>query len=452
MRFLLILGVALAGTVSGPASAHALEIPTSGRDSLGQWTAPPAPKAHWNLRLETGLDALVHTYPLAVSDTTETVIEALAAVAVSGRSARRGANRWELQGSASLGDELTRQRLEGVFRRLDSGRSTRLRLAASLRGRQYRHSDEYTSSDNLETRTDLRLVPWQNESTMFESRLRGYLQHYGSPSELEVNHRQVGLAMTLRSRGWSERSWSAGLLGSARSYPDSARIDRHTWGAQATFERGGQADRRIRVYHRTDRRLVRDETARPSAWIHLTDLEFAIPTGVGRILGDLQLEGWLYDREEGAYFDSWRTTAFAGYGRGDLLSTRWKLGLAGERFGAGEVPESYTQFGLRGGVDAYDDQLSGSLTLEVGQRLYDESSSGTETATTASLDVAGTTDYLDEYSNTDFTYWEIWLTATWRLGDHFTLDAMANYEPENHTIPEDDSALGYATLRLTWRP
>ena len=35
---------------------------------------------------------------------------------------------------------------------------------------------------------------------------------------------------------------------------------------------------------------------------------------------------------------------------------------------------------------------------------------------------------------------------------HFSLDVMANYEPERHTEQQDDSALGFASVRLVWKP
>ncbi len=72
------------------------------------------------------------------------------------------------------------------------------------------------------------------------------------------------------------------------------------------------------------------------------------------------------------------------------------------------------------------------------------------------LDIEGDSD--DGSLNTtinlysDFNYWQIWAMGSWFLGNHFSLDVMASYEPESHTEQSDDSALGFASLRLTWRP
>ena len=81
--------------------------------------------------------------------------------------------------------------------------------------------------------------------------------------------------------------------------------------------------------------------------------------------------------------------------------------------------------------------------MEFGRRRYSDStielSDGGTTAETFAL-----------YS--DFTYWKIWLVGTWQLADTLALEAVASYEPESHTEQADDSALGFANLRLVWRP
>ena len=42
--------------------------------------------------------------------------------------------------------------------------------------------------------------------------------------------------------------------------------------------------------------------------------------------------------------------------------------------------------------------------------------------------------------------------GTWSLSEAVDLDVLANYEPENHTEKTDDTAIGYASIRLVWRP
>lgn len=454
---LILLGIgAGAATASAPVSASSVPADTTSvaaLDSTWTWPAfdePVESGATWRWRLATGFDALVHTYPLATTDTTETVTEYLAEAGLHGRSSRDGNRRWDLRAEASFGSELVRERLEGSWRRLDAQRRTRLRLSGSLWGRQYRSgAGEIHSSDNLESRADLRAVPWASEGQALEGRLWTRRQDYADPSELEISYRESGAGLTTRTLGWGSPVWELGVLGARRVYPDSSRIDRTTAGWQGRYEWRGQDEAELRVAGRSDRRWIEDETARPSAWIHGAELETAVPAGSGRLLLEMRTEGWLYDEEVGAYFDSWRTTGFAGWERGDLLGTRWRVGVAGERLAAGDVPETYSQFGLRGGIDAWESAFSASLTLELGQRLYDQPASADGSG---GLDSALTVSDDGFYSYTDFTYWEVWLTASWRIDPHFTLDVMANYEPESHEISGEDTALGYATVRLVWRP
>ena len=80
----------------------------------------------------------------------------------------------------------------------------------------------------------------------------------------------------------------------------------------------------------------------------------------------------------------------------------------------------------------------GVIALGYGQRWY------------ADQDATDDTDISLEYS--DFSFLEIWAMATWAMNDHFSLDLIANYQPETHTEQTDDMALGFGSLRLVWRP
>ena len=42
--------------------------------------------------------------------------------------------------------------------------------------------------------------------------------------------------------------------------------------------------------------------------------------------------------------------------------------------------------------------------------------------------------------------------ANWRISEHFSTDLALNYEPESHTEQDDNMTLGFASLRLVWRP
>ncbi|MBU8870866.1 MAG: hypothetical protein KOO60_08420 [Gemmatimonadales bacterium] len=416
-----------------------------------EWSFRDSERARWNLAVTTGFDAFVHTFPLATADTTETIAEYLAQVGIEGHSVRSGRHRWSLRAESSVGTQLFRERIEAGYRLVDHRRRTRLRLDGSLWGRQYRRDTEYSlSSDNLEGRLDLRAYPLVRSGMGLEARGWNTFQEYDKPSTLETDHREWGVGTFLRSRGLGSHLWNMGSRWTARSYPDSAQIDRVTTGLEGGYEYLGSSEASLRLYHRSDRRRIEDETVRPSAWIHWSDLVAAVPAGAGRVLCELESEVWRYDQEMSAYFDSWRMRGFGGFGWGEILSTRWRLGLAGERLEAGNSPETYSQFGLRTGVEAFARDVSGSLTLELGRRLYDFIEV-TENVNPASDSTgAAGSDYVFSYS--DFTYWEIWLMGAWSISDHFSLDVLANYQPERHTEAVDDSALGFGSIRLVWRP
>jgi len=117
-----------------------------------------------------------------------------------------------------------------------------------------------------------------------------------------------------------------------------------------------------------------------------------------------------------------------------------------ERLDAGDSHETYTQIGVRTGVESYGSAVGGSVTLEYGRRVY---SQGEVVLDDGFGDLLGTAT-IDIYS--DFNYWKIWLLGSWRISRNFSLDFLANYEPENHTENSDDSAIGFASLHLIWRP
>lgn len=403
----------------------------------------------WQPQFSAGLDAYLHTYSLASSDTTESLAEAMMSAALSGQSSRRARHRWRLRGEASVGTELFRENLEAQYRWQPTGAQARLRLDGQLRGRQYRKETEYTlNSDHLEGRLDLRAYPGVWPQRQLELRGWGSFTDYQTPSTLEVDHHETGGGLFLQSRGLDGPIWSLGTRYAFRAYPDTSGIDRRTLGLEGTLDTQDLDGQELRVYHKSERRHIRDTSARPSAWSHWTDASGKVTAGPGWVFLDLQTEIWQYDQNLAAYYDSWRVKGVAGYTWGDLFSTTWQIGLAAEKLAADEGPESYSELGLRAGVDAFAGRVSGSLTLEVGRRQYRDG-----TITLEIPDASGTvleSEDLALYS--DFTYWEIWLTASWRLTEQLSLDVLASYEPESHTEQDDDAALGFGTLKLVYRP
>lgn len=409
--------------------------------------SPRAAHRTWSWDMTAGFDSYLHSYALATDDTTETLAEFMVQGGLEGKSPWGTRHRWRVRAEASAGTELYRERFAGDYRFLGDDNVDRVRLIGSFWGRQYRQATEYSrSSDNWEGRLEARAAPLVGSKAKLEFRAWSGLVNYQTTSSLEVDHHDVGGGAFVRSTGLGNTMWGIGTRLGQRTYPDSTAIDRDTWSVEADLDHLDDLGQGLRFYHKSERRLIRDETVRPSAWTHWSDFSGTIAAGTGHVFLDLQAEFWQYDEETDVYFNSGRIEGATGYRWGDLMTATWKLGLAGERLDAGDSPETYNQFGLRGGVESYGSVVGGSLTLEYGRRTY---AAGEVDLDPDNVDPSGL-DTIVLY--TDFDYWKIWLMANWQISPQFDLDLMANYEPESHTENADDSALGFASMRVRWRP
>lgn len=404
-------------------------------------------RSTWSWDLATGVDSYLHTYALALEDTSESLAEFMVQAGFMGRSARKSHHRWRLRTEASTGTELWRERLEGDYSYLDSNRQTRFRLLGNFWGRQYKRSTDFVlSSDNFEGRLEARAYPWVGRTAALDVRAWGGFIDYTTPSTLEVDYQDAGGGVFVRSQSLGNHMWGGGIRSAQRAYPDSSAIDRHTWSAEVDYDYQDFEGQSVRVFHKSDRHLINDESVRPSAWTHWTDFHGLMGAGSGHVYLEVQSEVWDYSQESAVYFDSWRLETALGYRWGDILKAVWKVGPVMELMEAGDSPEAYTQLGARAGVESYGSAVGGSVTLEYGRRQYSQ-------ATVEVYEGTGGLDetiYLDLYS--DFNYWKIWLLGSWRISSKFSLDFLANYEPENHTEKTDDSAIGFASLHLVWRP
>jgi hypothetical protein len=397
--------------------------------------ADAAGRPAWDLDAAVGYDSFTHAYSLATTDTSETVSEARLVLGCEGRSSGAGRAAWRLRLEGSVGTDLWREGLDADWRLRDGRGVDRLRAAARLAGRQYRPGTDYAlASDQGEGRLDLSAVPWAGAAR--EGFVAGWVAatRYEIASPLEQDQQEAGIGIGLRSRGTAWESWRVALKHAARSYPDSTAIDRRAWSLELDWSGALGAGGLARVYGRSERRLAQDPAVRPDAWLHWLDGALEVPARGGDVVVELQAERWDYGALSETWVDSWRASGFAGLRRGDVLAAQWRLGLAGEAFESARDAESYTQVGLRAGLEAYGDAVSGSVTVERGRRAY-----GPQDADDTLL------------AWTDFSYWRLWLLADWRLTGSLSLSALGNWEPERHTEPEDDASLGFASLRLVWR-
>jgi len=407
-------------------------------------------RAAWSSFLSAGYDTYIQTFPLATSDTTETIADFSLAAGLTGRSARHARHGWSLRTELSAGSELYREQFAGAYRFRPDGETTRLRFDTSWLGRQYRSASEYgLTSDTHEAKVGARWYPTVSNTLRSELRVGAGGVRYATPSTLELDHDDVSFSGRLRSPRFAERPWEFGVRATRRSYPDSAQIDRRIYGVNTDLSFGDLEGTALRVYHRSDRRIIAESTVRPDAWNHWTDLYGSAPAGTGRLVLESQNEIWSYDQQQSVYVDSWRCDTSLAYRWGDILGAVWRVGLAVENLAAGDSPETYTQAGLRGGVETYGLQFSASLTLEYGRRQYAHavSSIGLDEQDSA-FDAASE----DLASYSDFNYVEIWLMASWFATETLSLEVLANYQPESHTEPSDDTSMAFGSFRLAWRP
>jgi hypothetical protein len=408
---------------------------------------PPAPTGWaWSGAMATGYDAYVQTYSLALDDTTETLAEYELVLSALGETRGAADHAWRLAPLLALGSERVRKELEaGWTWRPDRG-DARLDLKADLADVRYRGTTDWNlSSDRREADLDLR---WRvtGERLGTDVRLDASALRHDAPSELEVDRDDVRAMIALRSGRGADDPWKLGLRAGRRVHPDTSAIDRTMWGAEAEYEHRSFDGPSLRLVGRSERREVRDETARPSSWSHWAAADGSAPVSAALDLElELDAEVWAYDRSEGAYRDQRRWSGLAGLRASPFDGPGWQLGLAVERLDSDDPDETYTQRGVRAGLESFGSVLTASTTLEVGRRDYEADTGETPPA----ADLAS--GYLEEPVYTDFTYVELWLSASLRLSERLSLDALGSWLPESHRDDEDDQSLGFGSVQLTYR-
>jgi hypothetical protein len=402
--------------------------------------------AAWSFSLATGFDTYIHRYPLAATDTTEAVTEATVVLGLEGRAGAERRHSWLLRPEFSLGSQLLRERLDVTYQFRPDSTNASLRLDARLLGRQYRGGTGYAlSSDNVEGRAEVRWSPYPTGRTSGELRAHYAGMRYRNSSTLEVDYNEVGGGLFVGSGSAAWRRYRLGLRLARRVYPDSSAIDRNVLGWEAVYDSAELTGAGLHAYHLSERRGVRDEGSRPSAWAHGTEVNATVPFGRGRLAAELRSEVWQYDYESSAYFNSWRVGTVLAFHAGDALALAWRAGPAFEWLLAGDdSPETYRQYGIQAGVESYGGAVTGSLRVEYGRRDYRRQDAG-------SLTAAEQTSIDSVFDTSDFNYWEIWLMGGVSLTSRLYFDVLANYQPESHTEKVDDMSIAFANARLVWR-
>jgi hypothetical protein len=405
-------------------------------------------QALWSWSLAAGYDTYIHTFPLATDDTTTTVTELALLVGLEGQATPGSIHQWRVRPEFSYGTELWRGRIDASYQYRPEGRSAVFRLDGYGLARTYQGgTDDTLTSDTIEGWLTARGFVSPAGTTMGELQLRAGGVQYWDPSVLEVSYHDFGGAAFLRAGRDATTQFSLGGRVRQRAYPDSSAIDRTMAALEGEFDNVSHTGRGVRLFQRSERRLIRNEAVRPSAWNHWSTLEWLLPLGSFDLTGDIQSEIWQYDGETAVYFNSWRLNGVFLMKVGGLAAWTWRAGLAAELLSAGDSPESYQQAGMRAGVEHYGTRFTVAASVEYGLRDYRLTGSVLEVASNNLEPVQ-----LPLFTYTDFNYWELWLMATWTLAPGLSLDVLANYEPERHTERIDDASLAFLNMRLVWRP
>lgn len=403
----------------------------------------PAGGFSWFPSLSTGYDTYIQTYALSEDDTTETLSDVDLTLSAEGRSTGLVHHAWMIHPQLSAGSERNRARLDWSYAYRPDRRLSTLSLDGDLRATWYTPSSDYSlTSDSLDGDLRGRWTVSPEGRTAAELKAWGSVLRYVTPSELEADRRDLNVGAYLKSGRDAERRWRVGLRAGARAYPDTTEIDRDSAGLELEYDHNAFLAPTGRIYHRSERRKAANPAVRPSSWSHWTRAEASIPLGESglRLVADAAHEAWIYDAEWGAYTDQIRWEGDLALAGGGIFGPAWELGPAVEALDSGTAGESYIQTGVRGGLDHVADGLSGSLTLEIGRRDYDEIAT-----------VVGPGDVPESSLYTDFTYVEVWLMLGVDMASNLRLDVMGSYLPENHTEETDDQMLGFGTARLVYR-
>ena len=396
----------------------------------------------WSGSMATGYDTYVQTYFLALEDTSETLSEYELILSAVGETHDASAGAWRLAPQLAVGSERVRTELDTQWQWNPGGGPTRWELGADLQNVHYRGTTAWNlSSDWREADLDLR---WRRELDVCAADLRldAASLRYDAPSELEVSRDDLRATFALKSNRTADDRWKVGLRAGHRAHPDTTAIDRTMWGADTEYEHMAFDGPSLRLLHRSERRTVRDETARPSSWGHWASMEGSWPLAeVLELSVEFDGEVWTYDQATGAYQNQLRWSGLVGLRASAIEGPGWQLGMAVEQLDSDDPEETYSQRGVRAGLESFGSTLTASTTLEVGRRDYAADVTDTASATDSEIDAL----------YTDFTYVELWLNVSWRLNEKVSLDVLGSWLPESHNDDEDDQSLGFGSVRLSYR-
>ncbi len=380
----------------------------------------------WNRTISAGYDSYTQTYPLADTDTTETISENEFKITLLGKTKGRQKHNLRVKPVFSVGTETYRAELEAGWRFKPDSTKTVSRVHCRWIGTKYREDSSYNLSSDY---SNFELKGYQKLVKDFQLRGNYRKADYANPSVLEQSYADFDAGLYVQKGDILESMKRVGVIVGGRSYPDSSEVNRTTLGWETVYDNGALFGSSVRFYSRGERRWINNPDIKPSSWNSWNSFETALLVDQYKVCFELNNDIWIYDEESSIWSNQFRTGADLFLKNSRFEGPQLRAGIASEFLVTSEQSqESYKQSGVKVGIDYFGEKLTVSGSLEVGRRVYE---------------------VIDYYS--DFNYYEIWMMSTLYLSKNLSLDVMTNYIPENHSNEIDNQSLGFGSFQLVYR-
>ena len=198
-------------------------------------------RALWSWDLATGVDSYLHTYALAVDDTSEALAEFMVQagfqgtigpeIAASLAPARGGLHRHRTVAGAAGGRlQLSGPESTDPFSPAGSFLGPPVQAGHRIRPFQRQFRGPHSKA---------RGYPWVGRTAALDVRAWGGFINYQTPSTLEVDYQDAGVGVFVRSQSLGNHMWGGGFRSARRAYPDSSAIDRDTWSVEVDYDYHG---------------------------------------------------------------------------------------------------------------------------------------------------------------------------------------------------------------------
>ncbi len=372
-------------------------------------------------------------------DTLTTINDWGTVVGLTIRSPQRAPSRFSVRGSAQLGQETQRFRLD-FDGRLDTG-SNRLEIVQETSWRAFRDGGDYSiSSDHLDEHM---LLTWErrvSEGTSLRLRHRLDGNWYSDPDEYNLNTWTNEPRADLRFRFREFDEARIGVRFAQRSVPDSASLGYRRVILETASNLLFGWTSSLDISNQVERRRYESDSIRESLWENRFDVRFEF--GVGehatlRVVHENQVTR--YDHPDDLDFDSdWaRTGVEVEIHKSSSLDFSLMPVYAFQL--SGNAPEEeYTETGLELGMDLrIGNHTWIGITNEVGRRDYEV---GAEASTDS--DGAGLGDPAEDSFDTafsDYVYNRLTILISSDVGQRIAVNLFVNWQPENHRVNRHDT-------------